>query len=171
MVRILPFVQRKPSDRRWAAAMVEHLHGRITLQEMGEQAAFATQESLAAIPGGAALPAGAPAWAIAMNTNVNNRFNQMNTNVNNRFNQIDARLVNVEARQVNATLTEPTDPISPIVDNGGNNPPAFFPQTLADLGNLTNPQILQLLQFYGLSTVPVATRHQRLCQYLGIKHF
>ena len=160
MVRILPFVQRKPSDRRWAAAMVEHLHGRITLQEMGEQAAFATQESLAAIPGGAALPAGAPAWAIAMNTNVNNRFNQ-----------IDARLVNVEARQVNATLTEPTDPISPIVDNGGNNPPAFFPQTLADLGNLTNPQILQLLQFYGLSTVPVATRHQRLCQYLGIKHF
>ena len=53
--------------------------GIVTTTELGEQEALAAEESLPIVGAGAALPAGAPAWAVAMNANMNNQF----ANVNN----------------------------------------------------------------------------------------
>ena len=111
-----------------------------------------------------------------MNNNLSDLFDQMNNNLsdlfdqmNNRFDQIDNSFDRVNARLVNDMLTEPTDPISPLLDKEGNNPPGFFPATLEELENLTNTQVQQLLQFYRLPKAPLATRHKRLRNFLGIK--
>ena len=169
--RTSPRIRAAQAYRRVAAATIEHHQGRVTPDELGEQVAFAAQEALAAIPGSAGLPGAgtAPAWAVAMNNNINNSINTLRNDMNKRFNQVDDRLDLVEARLANAMLTEPSDPISPLRNKVGDSPPACFPADLKELANLNNTQVEQLLQFYGLPKDPSVTSHSRLRKFLGIK--
>jgi hypothetical protein len=133
----------------------------VTIQEVGAQTIFATEAALAGV-GGAALPAGAPAWAVAMNANMTAGFAAVNAN-----------LANVNARQNNAVASEDGDPIHPVVNSAGNPPPgATFPNTFGALLALPNANLGAadtLLQFYGLPRNPRATRNLRLRKFLGVK--
>jgi hypothetical protein len=84
--------------KRATAARELEQTGNITEAELGEQEAFVIEESLATgiVGAGAAFPAGAPAWAVAMFAIVTNQF----ANVNNQLRvpvivclyQVNARL-------------------------------------------------------------------------------
>lgn len=140
----------------------------VTIQEVGAQTIFATEAALAGV-GGAALPPGAPAWAVAMNANMI----AMNANMTAGFAAVNANLANVNARQNNAVASEDGDPIHPVVNNAGNPPPgATFPNTFGALLALPNANLGAadtLLQFYGLPRNPLATRNLRLRKFLGVK--
>eukprot|EP00339_Tiarina_fusa_P019879 CAMPEP_0117020952 /NCGR_PEP_ID=MMETSP0472-20121206/15864_1 /TAXON_ID=693140 ORGANISM="Tiarina fusus, Strain LIS" /NCGR_SAMPLE_ID=MMETSP0472 /ASSEMBLY_ACC=CAM_ASM_000603 /LENGTH=179 /DNA_ID=CAMNT_0004726299 /DNA_START=192 /DNA_END=731 /DNA_ORIENTATION=+ len=146
----------RSAKRAHAALMLEQT-GQITTSELGEQEAFAVEESLAVVGAGAALPVGAPAWAVAMNDNINNQF----ANVHNQ-------LANVQGKQTNAVAVEHADPIDPVTV-AGNPPPAGFPLTYGQLLALTPAQSLVFLNYYGLAANPQATRNLRLRKFLGAR--
>ena len=137
--------------------------GLVTIEEVGSQSIFATEAALAGVGGAAAaLPAGAPAWAVAMNANLT----AMNANMTAGF-------ANINAKQSNAVASDGGDPIHPLTNNAGNQPlAAIFPNTFAELlalTNATNGPAHQLLLFYGLPANPSATRSLRLRKFLGAK--
>jgi hypothetical protein len=133
----------------------------VTIQEVGAQTIFATEAALAGV-GGAALPAGAPGWAVAMNANMTAGFAAVN-----------AKLQNINARQMNAVASEDGDPIHPVLDNAGDPPPvATFPNTFGALLALPNANLGAadtLLQFYGMTRNPRSTRNLRLRKFLGVR--
>jgi hypothetical protein len=163
----------------------------VTIQEVGDQTIFATEAALAGFGGGAALPAGVPAWAVAMNANLIANMNAMNANfianmnagfaavnanfaaVNTNLANVNTNLANVNARQLNGVASEDGDPIHEVLNNAGNPPPgAIFPVTfgaLLALPNTNNGVADTLLQFYGTARNPRATRHQRLHKFLGVR--
>lgn len=71
------------------------------------QEAYAVEHFLPVVGAAAALPPGAPAWAVVMNNNVIN----MNNN-------LTAQIANVEARQINMVASEHNDPIVAITVPG-----------------------------------------------------
>eukprot|EP00977_Amphora_coffeiformis_P004519 scaffold970_cov187-Amphora_coffeaeformis.AAC.4 len=125
----------------------------LTEQELGQQEAFYLQKVTSALPPEVAVD-GAPAWfanamAVVMAP-------------------INAKLQNMAARQENAVVQHHSDALQPLCNADGNTPPNF-PATYGDLNALTDAQRAQLLQFYGRSASPIATREQRLKQFLGIR--
>lgn len=136
--------------------------GPVTIEEVGAQSIFATEAALAGVGGAAALPAGAPAWAVAMNANMT----AMNANMTAGF-------ANFSARLSNGVASDGDDPIQPLTNNAGNQPlAAIFPNTRGELLSLTNADngpAHQLLLFYGLPANPSATRNMRLRKFLGAK--
>jgi Protein of unknown function (DUF3294) len=150
------------SFKRRKTAEILHASNRITEQELGEQEVFHLQQATSALPPGAAIP-GAPVWfGPAMAAAL--------APINVTLNNIDARLVNIEARQANATVLAQADVLLPIRNAVGNVAPNF-PATLQDLNLLTDAQRSQLLQFYGRAANPAATRDQRLKQLVGIRPY
>lgn len=154
----------RAATRARLAALMHENSGPVTAAELGKQTCFALEETLGAIPR-AALPVGAPAWATAMNANINNQF----ANVNNQFANLNRQLANIQARQNNAVAMVGNDPISPVTDAAGNNPPANFPVTYGELVSLTDAQAGPFLAFYALPNAPLATRSLRLRKFLGAK--
>jgi hypothetical protein len=154
----------------------------VTIQEVGDQTIFATEAARAGV-GGAALPAGAPGWAVAMNANMM----AMNANmmagfagvnaslagVNASLAGVNASLANVNARLNNGVASEDGDPIHEVLNNAGNPPPvAIFPVTFGALLALPNANLGAadtLLQFYGMQRNPLATRNLRLRKFLGVR--
>lgn len=95
-----------------------------------------------------------PAWAMGIQNQLNNMQNQ---------------LYNMEDRQLNLSASLPDSPIRFLRNNAGNLPAmANLPTTRAGITNLTNAQLNQLAQFYGILNAPVATKLYRLLHFLGI---
>ena len=143
--------------KRAHAALVLEQVGIVTTSELGEQESFAVGESLAIGGAGAALPAGAPAWAVQMNLNINNNLANMNN-----------QLTNVLAKQTNVVAVEHADPIIAVTVGGVPLPPAF-PNTYGQLLALNPAQSLVFLNYYNLPANPQATRNIRLRKFLGAK--
>lgn len=158
--------------KRFKASSELHAHGLVTTPEHGSQKIYATECAIAGIGGGAALPPGAPAWAVAMLANINARFDNVNArfdNVNDNVNRVNARFDNLDARFVNSLATEHTDPIAPLTNANGVAPddlPDTFGALLAiGIGDVTR----NFLQQYGQPPNPVATRNVRLRKFLGCR--
>ena len=141
------------SSKRLKTAQDLHNAGTVTDQELGQQEVFHLQQTISNLPPGAAIP-GAPAW-----------FGQAMAAA---LAPINNTLVNIQARQMNATTQDALDQIIPLQDNAGNVAPNF-PVTRRGLENLTNPQLAALLAFYGLPANPAATRRNRFKQFIGIR--
>jgi len=111
-----------------------------------------------ALPVGAAIP-GDPAWfgpamAAALAA------------INAQLTNITAQMANINT-QANIKAQTQADGLQPIQNAAGNVAPSFS-VTLGDLNGLTNVQQRALLQFYGQNAAPVASRENRLRQFLGI---
>lgn len=157
-----------------------HDMGLVTTSELGDQFAYATGRALAASSGilGVAgiIPAeGAPAWAVALAAQTNAQItalgNQMNVQFNQmnvRFDHLDARLSNAEARLVNVTASSAEDPIRPIANADGFQPPvAIFPVSFGALICLSDDDAEAVLAHYQLPADPLETRVRRLRKFLG----
>mmetsp|Transcript_20629 Transcript_20629/g.43208 ORF Transcript_20629/g.43208 Transcript_20629/m.43208 type:complete len:166 (-) Transcript_20629:2409-2906(-) len=159
-----------PVANAHATDALDNAHG-ATTAELGEPEAFAEGESLAIGGAGTALPAGAPAWAVQMNLNLNKRLDKLNKqldNIDNKIVNIDNHLTNVQAKQTNAVAKELDDPILAVTVHGVPLPPAF-PTTYGQVLALNPAQSLVFLNYYNLPANPQATRNIRLRKFLGIK--
>jgi hypothetical protein len=127
----------------------------ITSQELGEEAAFMLQMSLAALPPGVAPP-GAPAWAAQVFLILNGIQAQLDNS--------DARIHNglVGAKGLLRPLRLGVPPAAP----------PGFPATRHDVETLTGPAVNALLQFY-MPGVGIGghleDRRNTLKQYIGIR--
>jgi hypothetical protein len=155
------------ASKRLKAAHTGHAVGNVSTRELGEQAAFAVNQALLADPNAAAIP-GAAGILVVMAQG----FAQLNK----RFDNMEARFDNMEARWKNSTVHEGTDRVSVVLLPNGNPLPAlplnFYvpgnPVTLQQFNALTPPQVLTMLQHYGLPNVPQATRMTRLRRHFGL---
>jgi hypothetical protein len=134
----------------------------ITSQELGEEAAFMLQMSLAALPPGVA-PSGAPAWAAQLFLTLNGMQAQL-TGMQAQFENSDARIHNglVGAKGLLRPLRLGVPPAAP----------PGFPATRHDVETLTGPAVNALLQFY-MPGVGIGghleDRRNTLKQYIGIR--
>eukprot|EP00980_Cylindrotheca_fusiformis_P023321 scaffold10345_cov158-Cylindrotheca_fusiformis.AAC.13 len=71
----------------------------------------------------------------------------------------------------NTTSSQPNHPICPVRNDAGNLPDDAhpFPDSRLALDNLTDPDLTNILRFYGLAERPQSTRLQRLKLRLGIR--
>jgi hypothetical protein len=145
---------RAANRLRLAAAL--HSSGQMTTPELGDQFIHATATAIAGNPGGADIPAGAPAWVQGLVNQMNGFQNQMN-----------ARFDSLEARFINSTVREVEDGVLPLINAAGV-PPPNFPNTLLEFQNLTAQQVTALLVYYQLPNAPAATRRIRLRRFLGL---
>ena len=144
-----PKVQAARSSKRLKIAKGMHTSNHITEAELGAHEVFHAQGTAAAAGEWVAPSWFGPAMAAASAP-------------------IEARLDNIEARQANSVASDSTDPLHALRDNQGNLPQGF-PATLADLVNLTGPELTALLNFYGLANpLCVEDRRQCLKKHIGL---
>ena len=74
----------------------------------------------------------------------------------------------MQSIQRNAATFAPNHAIFP-VPNAAGNLPVGFPNNRLALDNLSDAQVLNRLNFYGLPAAPAATRLERLKLHLGIR--
>jgi len=162
----------------------------VSSQDEGVAAIAAFEATAAATAAAQQLGANAPPWAGTLLAAINARFavsdnainarfavseNAMNARFNAvdaRFNAVDARLDavdarlrNIEARQCNAAAT--VGPLQPVFTAGA--VPQGAPASKAALLALSSAAAGRLLAEYGLAANPVATRTQRLAEFLGVR--
>jgi len=144
----------------------------VSSQDEGVAAIAAFEATAAATAAAQQLGANAPPWAGTLLAAINARFAVSDNAINARFNAVDARLDavdarlrNIEARQCNAAAT--VGPLQPVFTAGA--VPQGAPASKAALLALSSAAAGRLLAEYGLAANPVATRTQRLAEFLGVR--
>ena len=144
----------------------------VSSQDEGVAAIAAFEATAAATAAAQQLGANAPPWAGTLLAAINARFAVSDNARNARFNAVDARLDavdarlrNIEARQCNAAAT--VGPLQPVFTAGA--VPQGAPASKAALLELSSAAAGRLLAEYGLAANPVATRTQRLAEFLGVR--
>jgi hypothetical protein len=144
--------------------------GTVTTPELGEQAAYATNE---------AMLAAAPVRINGAN-GIRNDINRLTAIVNNQFQLVNDQLAtmntrsqNSENRWKNSTALLNNDEVHVILLPNGNLPPIAplnFNQlvTVTDVNSLTDNQRAAMLRHYNLPVNPQATRLTRLRRHFGL---
>ena len=149
----IPDIRAARASKRRKTAEALYSNNRLTESELRQQEVFHQQQVTSTLPSGTVVP-GAPAW-----------FGPAMAAV---MEPVITRLVNISARQENATVVSQSDALQPIRNAAGDISP-IFPATYGDLNALTNAQRRELLGFYGRPPNPASTRETRLKQLLGIR--
>lgn len=134
--------------------------------EDGEDSRFTVPPESALDLEGVPLSDGAsapPAWAVHVNEQINA--------INAHLHSISHKFRSAEAFRVNSSASYSSrKQFWMIHDKNGNNPPHFYPRDLRSLHALSDLQVTELLQFYGLEIAGQKhTRLMRLMGHLGIE--
>lgn len=129
-------------------------------EEEGEDSRFTAPPESALDAEGVPLSGGCapPAWAVHMNKQINA--------INTHLSGISHKGRSAEAFRINSSASYSSlKQFWMIHDKNGNNPPHFYPKDRHALHALSDPQVTELLQFYGLEIH--GQKHNRLIRLMG----
>jgi len=166
-------VAGKAYKRALLAAKLHDLH-LVSTAELGEQIASVVAKALLVgiegqIPGGVENISGA---ATTLPAQMQGHHQAQHNQSQAQHNQWQVQFRNIEARGMNSYVTlalmSNDHHIVHLIRrvHDGALPPNF-PNNVAELRALNNQDIAELLQFYDLPVNPLATRRERLQQFLG----